>query len=164
MAAKDYNYARAILGNLRDYVAANADTEIQAIDSSLAKVADFTSPLLVLVKFPGVYVEWAGTKLKHSDDDASVFQEHEFQIGVAVIDKDYDDIADRLLKYVAGVSRVIEKMDSADLTGGTSTTLSGAAWEIVDHDSSKGIRINDAGIYRRDAYITLVVQIVESKE
>jgi hypothetical protein len=163
MAQKDYNYARAIIGNLRTYVAANADTQIQAIDSSLDNIADFTSPLPVLVKFPGVYVEWAGTKLKHEDDDGSVFEEHEFQIGVSVIDKNYNDIQDKLLKYVAGVSRVLEKLSSADLTGGTSTTLSGAAWEIVDLDSSKGMRISDAGIYRRDAYITFIVQIVESK-
>ena len=163
MAQGDYNYALEITGNLRDYVAAHADTEVQAIDSSLDAIKNFTTPIPLVVKFPAVYVDWAGSKLKRADDDSYCVQEHEFQIGIAVIDKDYDAIADKILKYVAGVSRVIEKMKSADLTNGTSTTLSGAAWEIVDQDSAKGLRWNDAGIYRRDAYLTMIVQVTESK-
>lgn len=163
MADLDYNYALAVLSNIRTVITADTDTELEAIDASLDSIESFTTPLPVVVKFPAVYVEWAGSKLKKSDDESYCDQEHEFQIGVAVIDSDHHAIAVKVLQYVTAVNRAIDKMTQADLLTATSTTLSGAAWEVVDHDSSRGLRINDAGVYRRDAYLTLIVQFRESK-
>lgn len=163
MADFDYSYALTVLSNIRSIVESEANTELNGLDDTLTPIVSFTTPVAVTLNFPAVYVEWAGSKLKKSDDESYCYELHEFQIGIAVIDTDQDKLTERILQYVVAVTRALDKTTSDALTGGTSTTLSGAAWEVVDHDSSKGLRVNDAGIYRRDAYLTFLVEFSETK-
>ena len=163
MADFDYNYALTVLTNIRTVISDNANTELAGVDPDLEGFVSYTTPMLVVLNFPAVYVEWAGSKLKKSDDESYCHQEHEFQIGIAVVGTDHDTLTEKILQYTVAVTRVLDKMTQNTLIGDRSSVLGGAAWEVIDHDSSRGLRVNDAGIYRRDAYLTLIVQFIETK-
>ena len=163
MAAHDYNYALTVFDNIQAKIVANINTELAAINASAEPVIGFTTPLVVALNFPSLYLDWRSSGLKKSDDDSFCGEQHEFLIGIAVTGRDHDTLTKLVMQYAVALNRVIDKMTANDLITGVTNVLGAPVWEITDHDPVSGLRTNDAGIYRRDVYLTMIVQIIETR-
>jgi hypothetical protein len=160
----EYQYALAVLDNIRAVIVAGMNTELGLIDATLPTIERYTTPIDALVNFPAVYVEWVNSDIDKSEDSGFCRQVHEFSIGVSVIDTDHDVLTKRVLQYLAAATRTLDKMTPDALMTGITSVIGAPVWSTVRHDGTRGLRFNEgAGIYRRDAYLTLMVEFYESK-
>jgi hypothetical protein len=153
-------FQRLILDRVQAVLERDANAAIAAVDSTLDPIKDFDTPTPIALNFPALYLEPDGSRLAQSDDDSYIEQEHSLLISLAIVGKDPDTLKTKIVRYVQAIDQVLRTMTNADLTGGVTTAIRKAAWEVTDHRYGL-LRAGENTIYRKDAQLTLIVQILE---
>ena len=151
-----------ILDNLQAYLEASTGTALTAIDATLENFADFRTPTPIVLNFPALFVSSSNTTIEQSDDDSHLISEIELYIDVAIDGVDTYALQRSMLKYLLAVDRVIRSMTSTDLLGANWNTggiVTEPIWEVTGHQF--GVLRQADTIYRLDARIVLVVQLLE---
>ena len=153
-------FALRLISNLQTYLEASTGTALTAIDSTLANFVDYRTPTPIALNFPALFVSNSQQQLEQSDDDSYIRGRVEFFIDIAIDGVDAYTLQRNILKYALAVDRVCRTMDVSDLLGSNTTALvAEPIWEITEHQFGT-LRQGDT-IYRLDARIILVVQILE---
>jgi hypothetical protein len=152
-------FAQTVLDNIQTVLERDCNTALAAIDANLTTFADYKTPLPLLLNFPALYLEPGHTEIQQSDDDSHLMQEHELLIGFSLVDADADALKAKLVKYVRAIDQVLRTMSDDDLTGGITSSVGKAVWEVTEHTYGP-LRGKDT-IYRRDAQLVLKIQIME---
>jgi hypothetical protein len=151
-----------ILDNLQSYLEASTGTALTAIDPALENFADYRTPTPIVLNFPALFVSSSNTTIEQSDDDSHLISEIELYIDVAIDGVDTYALQRSMLKYLLAIDRVIRSMTSTDLLGpnwNTGGIVTEPIWEVTGHQF--GVLRQADTIYRLDARIVLVVQLLE---
>ena len=151
-----------LLENIQTVLERDAPLALAELDSDLATnkpFADFKTPVAIAVNFPAVYIEPGSTKNTESADASHIWQEHDITIWLSVVDSDADALKVLIAKYLLAIDRALRTMTQGDLTGGITTAIGPAEWDVTEHAYS-GISVKET-IYRRNAFLTLVIRLME---
>jgi len=144
----------------------DVNTRVAALDASLDLFPDedcigFRTPTALAVNFPCLYLEGSQVDLSQSADDSRVDQQHELVISVACVGPDDYTLQSALETYVLAIDQALRRMTIGDLTGGITSAVSPAAWEVTQHRYGVLRGTNNNTILRRDAQLILVIQFFE---
>jgi len=151
-----------VLDNVQSYLEASTATALAAIDGTLANFVDYRTPTPIALNFPALFLSSSNTAMEQADDDAHILSEIELFIDVAIDGVDTYALQRNMLKYLLAVDRVIRSMSNEDLLGASWNTggiVAGPVWEVTSHQF--GVLREADTIYRLDARIVLVVQLLE---
>lgn len=154
-------FQELILENVQAVLERDVGTALAAIDSDLDTFKDFTTPTSIALNFPALYIEPDISTLAQADDDSYIQAEHSILINLSIVARDPDVTKQRIVKYVRAVDQAIRTMSVIDLTGGVDSATGKPAWEVVEHRYGSLEQNADRTIYRRDAQLVMVVQILE---
>jgi hypothetical protein len=155
-------YGLRILDNLQSYLETSTATALAAIDNALPDFVDYRTPTPIILNFPALFVSSSNTTIEQSDDDAYLTSEMEFYLDIAIDGVDTYTLQRSMLKYLLAVDRVIRSMTPEDLLGAdwdTGGIVGPPIWEVTAHQF--GVLRQADTIYRLDARIVLIVQILE---
>lgn len=155
-------FQRRILDNVQAVLVRDVNTALAAIDATLAAVVDFVTPVPIALNFPALYLEPNSSAMKQSDDDSYIEEAHQLLISLSIVGATPDVLKSAIVKYVQAIDQVLRSMSVPDLIGSQPTSaVRKPAWEVLGHNFS-AIRANaDNTIYRRDAQVVFVVEILE---
>lgn len=152
-------FAYRLIDNIQTYLEASTGTALTAIDSSLADFVDYRTPIPILLNHPGLFISTSNSQLAQSDDDSHIIGTHEFFIDVSVTGADTYTLQRTILKYVLAVDQCLRTMDVTDLISGVTNAIGHPVWEVTEHQF--GLLTTNDTIYRLDARLVLVVQLLE---
>lgn len=153
-------FAQLILDRVQVVLERDVNTALAAIDATLDAVRDFDTPTPIALNFPAIYLEPDSSRLRQADDDSHIGEEHELLVNLAIVGKDPDALKRAIVKYVRAIDQVLRTMTDADITGGVTSAIGKAVWEVTEHRYGI-LRANENTIYRKDAQLVLAVQIIE---
>lgn len=156
-------FAQGLMDNIQavlESATIGPNAALAVIDNTLDVFVDFDTPTPITINFPALYLEPSTSKIEQSADDAYLKAEHEFLISLAIVGPEPDTLKKRINKYVRAVDQSLRGMTQTSLTGGVTTTQAGAAWEVTQHRYGV-LRETENTIYRKDAQLVLVVQLIE---
>ena len=164
-------FAQRLLDNFQTRLEANANTQVAAVDAALALFATetdahaqkvgFNTPTPITTNFPALYLEPSASNLSQSSDDSHIEQTHELALNLALAGPDANTLKSQIVKYVTALDRCIRQMTDAQITGGITSAIRKPVLEITEHRYGV-LRVAQEGtIYRRDAQLIIVVQILE---
>lgn len=150
-----------VLESLDTRLSANLNSYVRALGTNLPEVVSFDTPMEETTIFPAVYLEPVEARLAQSDDDKQIDQQLEFAVHVAMTDIDFRQTRKKICQYVLAIDQCLRDMKAADfLSGGVTATVTEPVWEVTRHRYS-GVLENDRNLYRRDAELTLIIEIKE---
>lgn len=152
-------FAYRLIDSIQTVLERDTGTALTAVDSTLADFADYQTPTPIVLNFPALYISVGSSVMEQSDDDSHIKSQHEIFIDIAVDGKDAYTLERTILKYVLAVDQVLRTMTVADLITATSATVSEPIWEVTEHQF--GLLRQGDTIYRKDARIVLIVQLLE---
>lgn len=155
-------FQQLLLTRVQAVLERDVDDALAVIDSSLESVKDFDTPAQIALNFPAIYLEPDLSQIEQAADDSHLMEKHSFLITLSIVAKDPDTTKARIVKYVRAVDQALRTMSVADLIGSAPTgAIRKPAWEVTEHRFGALTRNVENTIYRRDAQLVLVVQILE---
>lgn len=152
-------FAYRLIDSIQTVLERDTGTALTAIDSTLADFVDYQTPTPIVLNFPALYVSVGSSVMEQSDDDSHIKSQHEIFIDIAVDGKDAYTLERTILKYVLAVDQVMRTMTVADLITATTAYVSEPIWEVTEHQF--GLLRQGDTIYRKDARVVLIVQLLE---
>jgi hypothetical protein len=152
-------FAYRLIDAIQTVLERDTGTALTSIDNTLADFVDYQTPTPIVLNFPALYISVGSSAMEQSDDDSHIRSQHEIYIDIAVDGKDAYTLERTILKYVLAVDQVLRTMAAADLITATSSTVSEPIWEVTEHQF--GLLRQGDTIYRKDARIVLIVQLLE---
>lgn len=153
-------FAGRLMENLQTVIERDMETALRLIDTDLEMPVDYQTPISIANNFPALYLEPDNSRLTQSDDDSYVTGEHSFVLTLSIVGPEPTTLKNRIVKYVRAADQVFRTMTVADLTDGVTSSVGPPVWEVVEHRYGL-LRANERTIYRWDAQIVLVVQLLE---
>ena len=153
-------FQQLILDRVQAVLERDVDIALAAIDSTLDGIKQFDTPTPLLTKFPGIYLEPDSSGIRQADDDSYLIALHQCLVTVSIAGKDPDTLKTAIVKYVRAIDQVLRTMTVSDLTGGATNAERKPAWEVTEHRYGF-LRANENTIYRKDAQLVLVVELLE---
>lgn len=153
-------FAGRLLENLQTVIERDTETALRLIDDTLEMPADYATPISIAVNFPALYLEPDNSRLTQADDDSYITGEHSFVLTLSIVGPEPTTLKQRIVKYVRAADQVLRTMTFEDLTDGVTSTVGPPVWEVVEHRYGL-LRANERTIYRWDAQLVLVIQLLE---
>lgn len=160
MPAFTAEFMSLLLPRVCGVLEANLNAVLAEIDGTLLPFQEFRTPMPLTTIFQSLYVEPVRSRLNQSDNDSFVKGTHEISVLMAIRGDDPRGVRDMTMKYVLAVDRTLRQMTANDLIDAVSPSRCYPVWEVTDHDFGVTFKDNTT-YYRRDAGLTLVVQLTE---
>lgn len=154
-------FAYRLIDNLQTYLEASTATALAAIDADLDDFVDYRTPTPIVLNFPALFISTSSSRLEQSDDDSHITGLHEFYIDIAVTGVDTYTLQRTILKYVLAVDQCLRTMEVTDMISGVTSSIGHPIWEVTDHQFGVLAADTTNTIYRLDARLILVVQLLE---
>lgn len=153
-------FQQLLLTRVQVVLERDVNDALAIIDATLDTVKDFDTPMEIVLNFPAIYLEPDLSKVEQSDDDSYLMAQHSLLVTLAITAPEPDITKARIVKYVRAIDQVLRTMSVADLIGSAPTSsIRKPTWEVTEH--RYGALRQSETIYRREAQLVLVVQILE---
>lgn len=153
-------FAGRLMENLQTVIERDTPTALRAIDADLDAPKDYATPISIALNFPAVYLEPDSSRLTQADDDSYITGEHSFVITLSIVGPTPNALKLNVVKYVRALDQVIRTATTDDLTDGVTSSVGPPVWEVTEHRYGL-LRAEDRGIYRWDAQLVIVFQLLE---
>ena len=162
------DFASLIMDRVQAVLERDVNDALAGIDGTLPVFVDFKTPVQIALKFPCLYVEPSQSDLAQSPDDTYIQSQHQLIISLSIVSgiEDVDLLKNQITQYAKAVDRVLRTMPASDLASAVTSARAKPVWEVTQHRFSvlrgnAGVGDNLPTIFRRDAQLLFVVQILE---
>lgn len=155
-------FEQGLLANIQAILegANGANAALAEIDASLSTFVDYDTPIPIALNFPALYLEPVRGAFKQSDDDSYIEGEYEFVVNCAIVGSDPDALKVAIVKYVRAIDQCLRTATGTDIAGAVTDIHARPAWEVTEHQYGP-LFADERTIYRKNAQLTLVVQLLE---